>query len=671
MTKLRQWIFTILLLSLKLFSGNVRAEVPENVIVNPSDVASLSFLLASPRGSGQSSFGHAYLRFNMKVGLESKFPTYEFYAAMESETFFKKMSSYVRAAGIGHTDRRIAKKTFIAVSQEITVNEDRTLFSYDLKLERSALESVVTKINQLISNGGKMGSYSFLTSNCASAITDIFVEAKIPLEGWGKGIPLKVPSLLKSNGLLAKTKVYRSNSDQRKDLLLRYRFILDKIKSPFSLSYFELMLSEKSLLRMFGLKHLKQWSIHEKVNALNQNEFKKLTYVLKTYLLYENALTRHLFMEFSETLKAVPIHSYEMTERIKQSRFKTVTVDLARSSIECEKLECYFKSKLVGQKNSIKSDLGHDEKLDIKIKIPNIEVVNGNLIYDHEREVGFISQNGRVVLSGIVPVVNLNKKSGSLFMDLGMLYDLDQSQFNVPRKISKKDDFNFYKNGVLGFAMCSGMNDLQKKLLVNTLFDPDQQRLSDEQNLNLIDDLMKDKIVVIPGFHSVLEYTSSLNQELFAAKVYSYYLNQYGSISKAVSGWFEQNTVKRDAIPTMIQWLSHGIILKIGYKVANKGNIGHVMLITKLTEKDDRWIIAGYDSNLGYDNNLAYIRKSDMFIVTLNYGSNPFFWYEDENYEQQLDMRSLTSGYYQKFLLKISRSLKKYSFSMSELINLN
>lgn len=630
--------------------------------INLNEVESISFLLASAKGLGQSSFGHAYMLFNMKNGNENNFPAVEFYTETDGT-----ISTYFRALGLGSADRKVSLSTFDKIVHANNMISNRTLFSYELNLDRPIVENIVNRINEIVNSGGKMGKYKFFTSNCASAVIDLFKEAGIPLDGWGQGIPIQVPNVLKKNGLVKKIKIYNSKDVRVKDLILKNKYLLDKIQSPFSQNYFEIFSSKENFWKVFGIVYLKEEASNDKLESLNQLEKRKLIKFLNSLTLFENAINRKMILNNHHHLKAHFISSVDVTQKVGIVTSMEKITNIESKGIDCQNEKCFIlaRAQSISQKSSIRS------QIEIKIKIPNLEIIDNKLIYQGEFELGFLSAKNRIVSSSLTPVLHLTRIENKAFIDSGILIDLEQLKINSERIISNQTDINFYKNGMNGFAICAGMTDFQKGLIENTLFDPSRSRLSQTENLKLVQELLDGKIIIIPGFNSALDFTSSLDSNEFSNLILSYHNKHYGNIFSTIGKWFVQSKVDSNTMKIFQIWIKHGVSIPIVFGVENSGNKGHSILITNLQDKLDRWVISGYDSNLGWDVNLAYIRKTDLKLVTLNYGQGVFYWYGDQNFDKLLDQRVLMSGEFKDMIFMISKYSNKFSFSLSEILNLD
>ena len=630
--------------------------------INPNEVESVSFLLASAKGIGQSSFGHAYLLFNMKKGNENNFPTVEFYTETDGA-----LSTYFRALGLGTADRKVSLSTLDKIVNVNNMVLDRTLFSYELKLDRSIVEKIANRINEIINSGGKMGEYKFFTSNCASAVSDIFKDAGVPLLGWGQGIPIQIPLVLKKNGFVKKTKVYFSKSERVKDLIFKNKYLLDKIDSPFALSYFEIISSNENFWKIFGIVSLKEEARNDKLETLDQSEKRKLIIFLNSLTLFENAVNRKMILNHHHRLKAHFLNSLDITQRINQIVSLDKIASITSKSLDCQNKECFILAKV--QLNSHQSSM--KSQIEIKIQIPYLEVIENKLIYQQQYEIGFQTDKNRMVSTSLTPLLHLSKIENKVFLDSGILIDLEHFKINNERIINNQKDINFYKNGLHGYAMCAGMTDFQKLLIENTLFDPTRSRLSQNENLKLVQELLKRKIVIIPGFDSAKEFTSSMDSGALGGIILSYHNKNYGNIFSAIGKWFVQKEVNLTMMKTLQIWVDHGISIPIAFRIENKGNNGHSFLVTNLKDKVDRWIISGYDSNLGWDANLAYIRKSDMKLVTLNYGQSFFYVHGDQNFDKLLDQRILMMGEFKDLIIMISKHSKRFYFYLDDILNFN
>jgi hypothetical protein len=113
----------------------------------------------------------------------------------------------------------------------------------------------------------------------------------------------------------------------------------------------------------------------------------------------------------------------------------------------------------------------------------------------------------------------------------------------------------------------------------------------------------------------------------------------------------------------------------VAFQVATQGNlletlglsIRHSFLLTGIKEKSDRWILSGYDPNIGWASELATVRKSDFKMITLTYGTTTMLW-QPIDLPSELAQREIGKGLIRSFLIEYSRKSQRYSFLKRDLI---
>jgi hypothetical protein len=221
----------------------------------PSSVTKIYYLLASAKGVGQSSFGHAYLRISTHDKPSLDDDTIEFVAATQMTSF----SDFVHAAGIGQPVKRgVNVEKYSAVLQEMNYVALRDLTSYELLLTSEQKSKIIAQVHRVV-QAGPFGDYSFFTENCASATTEIFNSAGIPLgNGLSRAIPTEIPGLLERGGIEGRIYTDLNVRSRREKLFEKYEPVL-KTYAPDVDSLRESLSAPEMDRRVFGfLRILKE-----------------------------------------------------------------------------------------------------------------------------------------------------------------------------------------------------------------------------------------------------------------------------------------------------------------------------------------------------------------------------------------------------------------------------
>jgi len=585
---------------LKNIKESFKKSSPFNKLIKPKNVKSISYLLASDKGYGRSSFGHAYLRIGLKDQLSQDDITLEFVADVEERNL-----SYFKAMGAGENyGIRVVKSNYKKIKRTHIMQEDRDLTSYVLDLTREQIVKMVNRINGILLSGANK-KYSFFTSNCADIVTDILNSGlDRPISGIKSVIPNQIPSILQ-NLKIIKDQV---NDDGKTKLRV------SKVNE-----LFPEFLEKSNLLEEKNLKDLlSSASLTDRTRAYyrillireNQNliDSLKITSLVTSMLVFESpAVKSHLIELFSTRKSKVQEFSKirfrfasRKKVRIKRTRFITKGSKVYIEVVTEQSSERKYSFKL----NNLKYKDG-------KITNKSGQVISYKFnkhLYKDE-----FYHPSTLIMTSIV------KEKGINYLTSLLLTEKDSFRTKTISEYDEEDEIA-YRNGDfpnVGMGMCYAHSELSKKLKSNAIYLPNESPLSTDEAIKLVEGVYQDNIVVIPGYKNTNEFTASLPVDRLGNVMMARQMEAYSGY-KRFKAYFGEINVNAKSIYNLENLLNTGVAPIIIFKV--RGNIGHSVLVTKVTEEEDYFVFNIIDPNMTYQKGVYKLDKKTSKLDTVFYG---------------------------------------------------
>lgn len=658
--------YIVIFYGLLLFSpGIYSAENGLPTSIDVSRVKKISYLLASHRGIGRSSFGHAYLRFSYdKKGLSSEDITVEFVADSPLNSL-----NYLRALGIGRNYAMAMKAaSYKRVHNYLAIRQDRDLTSYVLKLSSNEIKSLSSKVNERILNGLGL-SYNFFLSNCATAVSSIMEEVlDVNFYRPYSLVPTLIPHILKKSSMLSQIHV-----DPRATVL-RKRVIAQKlkgmslegtalinIKDQLKSRNFSKRLLALYKIQLYRQEHYDNRLIDRKFGSLGRNILKYESSVVKSHMLPYFSSKKDFFDRVVVDDLVIPLKSL---------RIKSTKLSIREDRV-------YIKVRL---ESHLRHKKNHSSKnFSVLQRLAGFYYEDG-VIYGPQGEVFSYRFNKDIVPSGFYyPGVYINseiiKVKGKKKIHFTVL---KEKNFNLRSERFTKQDLLAVDNGngIKTDGFCYAHSELTQLMKSRTLFDPQAKRLSRQENLQLINQLYQEKIVVIPGFTTTNEFTKSLGRENLGKFLGRRQKNAYRFLDFA-KDWFSDIQISHYNFYLLKNLLKIGYYPLIKFRVDGKKNIGHSVIITEMTKSQ-----RGYELSVIDSNNLSPSRDDQHKIIrgiywfnfktarlhTFSYGNVKIILPSDDLEKDELINFVMSNQGIKERIIQTSRQTGVYSFHLHELL---
>jgi len=242
------YIKMCLLLALSLIGQLTFAAEP--LTLNKEEIKEVAFTTSSPKGIGQSSFGHGLLRFRTgKKWNVEKDMAVEFVAPREDMEGISFPVLLIRGIGINNFGVEVYVHPFKVAHKLHTYTQNRTLTNYTLKLTDEQRNKLIDAINGMIKNDLK---YNFLKKNCTTFVTDLLEETVgFKIAGFTGNFPLMLPKKLKKKGLINTVFINLSAKKKRNALVDE---LIVEISKEYDLNNFKIFKKLKKQLKADRMK---------------------------------------------------------------------------------------------------------------------------------------------------------------------------------------------------------------------------------------------------------------------------------------------------------------------------------------------------------------------------------------------------------------------------------
>lgn len=650
-----QFLFKSLLLINFAISIGFATEVPDVIKVNK--VKKISYLLASTRGLGQSSFGHAYLRFSYDDKLSQNDPVIEFVADTPAYEL-----SYLRGLGVGENyPIKIAKSKYSYIKTYHNHREDRDLTSYVLNLSPEQIKKVVSRLNELLKNGVEE-DYSFFTKNCAAMVSkELTNTIGLKMTGIKSVIPIAIPSILNKHSLIKDTYTDYRITVQREHVIAKHlKGSENEIQAhPHLRNIKELLASKKQSDRISGFtkpqlyKDQLSKDLNRRLRMLSLQLLQYEGYVLKKYF-----TSAYLYNKSDFDIVKTPIHPISRkADSIIRSSFTTNGENVS--------LNVTALSRKVGPKGT------KNKRVKYSIPLPQLRYRDHKIIHTDGRVISY--EFNKDIHPERFHSPFLYKRVEIATTANGNKYLLPilatEKKASLKKKVYGKKDTLAYRNGHnKGSGACYAHSEFVQLLQSSVIFDPSSPALTSEQNLSLVDKLHQGNIVVIPGFSDARSFTASMDGNLLAEKLRARHKEKYNFLKRSIE-YFSETDITSDNMYIIRNLLSIGITPTVFFEVKiSKYASGHSIVITKMTEDDDYYYFEAIDSNWGYlrDKNHFRLNKKTSSFETSFYG-NTELKIPAPNLEYLQSLNVITKHPKLRDLaVKSSRAMTKYNFYLAD-----
>lgn len=659
----------------KIFWILISLFVSQNAFAEADLSASLAatkkiyYLLAAPKGSGRSFAGHTYLRLGMQDQPSADDLVIEFVADTPAENL-----SYLKAFGITDAyDRKVVVEKYRQVQYSMNFLSDRTLTSYELSLSPAQHQALIKKITSVVL-AGQMGDYSFLSNNCAAAVSEIFSIVGIDL-GWPVRIlPTQIPANLEKRNLVRSTSKDLSLTARREALFVQYPLVKNFISPETA----KKVTSEDAYKRIASLLLIKK----ESTNLPSQDRFRVKTYLLSAAFLENKFIREDLIRYFNDTTSfdLDQVLSFQADLRVQIQRAfgsngKVAQIELIHSKMRssADGFILVHSLRLSGRgPNS-----GIQKNVTLKQQLPLTLFRTGNnfeiLFKDHlmgHLVSKDVNSDGILLTQGWLQT-ELVESEGRVTLTTFVVREPSRSQ--IPNQLTFENESSL-KNNNPNDPMCFGLVDLQKRLIENIIWRPEQAPLSSKSNFALLKELMKGKILVIPGFSNARDWTSSLPKAEFIKLISQYHRSQYTELGSAVRTYFDQIVINAKNLQFIQQKAQRGIYTPIFFRTSS--GIGHAILVTGLhRDSSGKTVLEAYDPNIlsqkgslsGFTKDVFEIDPESGIIKSFMYGASQAYFLNETLSSEYQTREVMMNPSSVKLLMTYSEKIGKFEFDLTDL----
>lgn len=639
---------------LSSFSAKVLAGTSANTpnYIDASKIKYVSYMMASPKGSGQSSFGHSYLLFRQDQYTSPYDQAIEFVAAVSAEQL-----NYIRGLGLFGYDRQVKLAKLEIVKKEITIGQNRDLIIYDLKLTHEQKKNIIAKVNQILSVG-KMGKYSFLSSNCAEAVSTVLNDIGIETTGFASIVPTQLRDNLQAKGLVTQTIRFSSIENLRASTVLKYSASLNSIKIPKYHRKLTKMFEDSSLAQQIFNVLLAQQKYLE---SNNPGEIKAF---VSSYWLTFAAVTKKQF----KNMIAVPIG----TVHLSSNGIHSLETYVVRSStFNCSEATCDL--TVVLSRNDERKDFLSFNFPIKALTVKNDEVYYNNILVGVRTGAKSILSKNTYISFGATPVVTKYDSNEGSLVDIGFIVENNLAQAYEKKDISWNKDVIAQTNTDSRYPMCYTILHLQQAFMERAIFEPGLKPVGPIENIKILKNLLNGSIAVIPGFKNAYDFTKSIRHEDFVREFYPIHQSQYNGLMNGMRQWLQLSQMEPETLTAMAA-LTHKLNISIPVifrKNNDHGNTqSHSVLITDMRDEGSYYSLSGYDPNYAHTTDFGTLDKSTMMMSTKTYGAVDIYLDQMEINKSLLNRQLVNSHGVREILFKQARRLNVYTYSANELLHM-
>lgn len=614
------------------------------------------FVLASAVGAGRSMAGHSYLRIGFKDLPSNDDLMVEFLADANDADM-----SYIRALGFWNSyDRKVTIEKYSTVKSSMNIVTNRDLTSYELSLSEPQKSQLLNLLTKYVSSG-KMGEYSFLSENCAQAVSSLFQSIGIALSWPINIVPYMIPQALREKKLIKN--VYRDESLARQRLLLalRYQDLINKYLAN-------------------HLENIKSLSFSDRVSAfilLSQaaesaplaDKGKIKSYLYMAILLESKFVRDELLSHVNGQKKFNISHPIVTNVSLHSNSSLYGKMDISESKLQYRngKLEIEYSLSIDGQPTVKFLRILKDDEIQLRgYDIRVNDVVIGYVVSDE------MSKTNVILIEGWHHEEALAyNKNGT--MSVTTLF------FSEIRKEQEKKSLGHLQESSLkningNRPMCYALVEFQKRLLEQIIWMPEAQRLSKEQNFLLAKDLMNNKVIVVPGFSNAREWTESLDEEILSKFLFSIQKEKFTGFKSAIGIYFKQIEITPEDLNFIVKKARLGIYTPVFFRTTS--GYGHAVLITGISSiKGAIVTLKAYDPNVrsssdgvsGFTKDVFTLDMERKTISSFGYGTSELLSVPQDIVSESMFRELVNSPFSKNLLAAFAKKSGQYSFSLSEI----
>ncbi len=616
------------ILFLCLLSLNGKAGILDNT-------RKVSLIFVGPaKGLSESTFGHVALKFSPETNGGLLDMVIEFVADIPRNE--NPLSKYIRGAGVGKNKYQVKAdlSSFYDFRKRKTIDENRSLIVYDLKLSNEEVTRVVDYIESFQEQ--ELGEdYVFLTKNC-SYFAASALESATGKKINNKSFPWKVDDKLRKLGLVTAEKKYPDASSERERLATKY--LDESLGTLFPSGWkesFALMLGEPNI-------------------SFRQSSYLKLLWLLKAPSVTEkdkkkvHSLIRYLISFENDAVQYTLRNLFKNPENKKLVLLPLIRMESKETRLPKTK---FFKHDLVLKKNApiIRISWSGKNHSAVEIPLPSLKFADDfSLQYEGNKVGRYIrTKSDRWILSQRLDyALDIDRVSGTVrtFLYVDLSDNVKDLKLALP---SLKEKGILALNNAIDFkgelGSCYAMVLLQKAFLERAIFIPGTIPTERIDKFALMRELFIGKYVVLPGYKNIHEFTSSIPKEEFK----KFIRNLQASLQKDRFAQMKENILEREILDDVTDlrlksMLDEGLHIPLIIGMSHKGTLkaasssAHAILVHDMKVIPEGYRLTAYDPNTGL--NTLYVLNKEF---RLEY---PFY---DRNYDyvgmiDRIDAQAMT-----------------------------
>lgn len=645
--------FIVMLVTLLSSSISPAAEdISRSNQIDPQKIKYISYMMASPKGAGQSSFGHSYLLFKSDDYASPNDQAIEFVASVDPSEI-----NYLRGLGFFSYDRGVVLERFNVVKKDITIIQNRDLLIYDLKLSDDQKTKIISITNRILAVG-KMGRYSFMSSNCADAVSSILRDVGIDIAGLSAKIPTHLRDRLDEEGLIIKTTNFESVENSRLSALKKYAASLDSIPLPKYYRKLDKMFEDATEnQQLFNLLLAKQ-------NKEASSRPRDVDAFINSYWLTLTGIMKKQF----KSLIALPVGSVQLDVKYHQGRsFSDFKV--RSSKIECTPSDCAL--NVTFSKNDEPDDFLSFKRPIKSLHVSGDEIFLGDLFVGVRLGSETPFSKDTTISFAVTPVVTKYYAEGRYIADIGFIVETNGASLLKKKTIAWNKEVISQTNTDPKYPMCFTILHLQQAMFERAIFAPELPQASNQKNISIIKDLLAGQVAVIPGFPNAYEFTKTFSHSNFIKEIYPLHQQNYNGLLNGMEQWFQMESLEPETLRAMAV-VTHNLNISIPVIFRRDNNTtqttSHSILITDMRDEGSYYSLSGYDPNFAHTNDFGTIDKNTLIMNTKTYGPVNLYIDKSNLNESLLNLQIINSPDVRELLIKQASQLKRYTFSSNEIL---
>lgn len=636
-------------------------------------IKKIGLLIASNKGAGMSSFGHAFIRISENEDW-SKDDTIVEFVADDQGKGFQSIRDYIKGLGVGSSfNFKMNISKYSVVKENYNILENRDLTTYPLITtddNRKQFYRILSQKSEKIDSE----NYAFLTHNCASQVSEILSETfQIDTKS---SIPILLSSRFSEYIDQKNIVIDYSASSQRKNTLkiflpldlfpqdsVRYQNIVRQLISN---NYNDRLIAFAKVLDLFALTN-------------NQS----LALFLNMYIRSENpALYGDLFKYINNPDERKNVKIITLDQDFNKLEVKdpgTIIPNPYNSNFEVEGTK--LKIRYAINRNASSQDTHPTSRfIYIDLKSYGFTEDNGKIYYD--KQLIFQKFNSDIFSTeshktNILLRNEVVKRDGKNYLLPVLMIEKEGHKFTYSKaNIDRTDTLPFAnysglvanKNIILG--NCLSMVTLQKILLEQVVFFPNYPKLTVDENENLLKEALRGNIVFAIGFSNINEWIKYIGENRTKAILtqlsYDLNISGYGDL---MIKYFTRSQVTPENIDTIASALSLGVTVPVRFVVDEHQE--HALLIYDIADRGDYYALAAYDPNVSINKlndsiDIFKLSKKDgLFYSDLYMQSGAKLYIDKIDIETSINFKKSIQRKDMKKFLDFSIKEGRYSFTKS------